>query len=66
MWMDGIKVIEYLGDVAGRPEAGLVNVPTEDEGRLIPSLHFPSVRNADTGGKDIWIEYDEIRIWVDR
>ena len=59
MWIDGTKVIEYLGDVSSRPEYGLVNVPT---GSLAPNFHFPSVMNAAPSSTQ-WIEYDDVRLW---
>ena len=58
MWVDGVKVLEYLGDDPNRCEYRLVNVPT---GKLIGDFHFPSVDGA--VGELTWLEYDEIRVW---
>lgn len=59
MWVDGRKIMEYLGDDPARCEYGLVTVPTVE---LIPDLHFPSVDGAVAASQ--WIEFDDIRVWT--
>jgi hypothetical protein len=58
MWVDGLKIMEYIGDDPSRCEYGLVSVPTV---RLVPNLHFPSVNGAVNATQ--WLEFDDMRIW---
>ena len=59
-WIDGILVIDYRGDTAGRPERGQVHIPAV---LRAADFHFPSVMNA-APPRAQWIEYDDIRIWT--
>jgi hypothetical protein len=59
MWVDGLKIMEYIGDDPNRCEHGLVTVPT---GRLVPNLHFPSVNGAVNATQ--WLEFDDVRVWT--
>ena len=63
-WVDGIKIVEYLGDVAGRPEYGKVSTPRTVDG-LFDSMQFPSVFNGSPGPEqgDQWVEFDNLRVW---
>jgi hypothetical protein len=60
-WIDGVKVIEYVGDDSSRPEYGLVNVPTT---RMVPDMHFPSTYNGGVASTQ-WMEFDNMRIWAE-
>jgi hypothetical protein len=63
-WIDGTKIIEYLGDVAGRPEYGKVTTPTSAQG-LFESFQFPTIFNGAPGPTqgDQWVEFDSWRVW---
>ena len=58
MWVDGLKIMEYLGDDPSRCEYNLVNVPQQ----AINDIHWPSVNGSTTGPH--WMEYDDVRFWL--
>ena len=60
MWVDGLKVMEYIGDDFDRPEYNLVALPSPDNVR--GGLSFPANRDWEPPS-DHWLEYDNVRIW---
>jgi hypothetical protein len=66
MWVDGVKVLEYIGGDASRPEYNQVIVPL-----LSPVIQSLTLGGPFNGGPspaqgDQWKDYDEFRIWVRR
>jgi hypothetical protein len=63
MWVDGAKVLEYIGSDASRPEYNQVLIPLGQIVKLIdiggPFNGAPSPAQGDQ-----WKDYDDVRIWV--
>jgi len=65
MWIDGIKVMAYIGDDPVRCEYGQVYTARGATTRLIEGFQFPTTTSGGapwTGGATI--EFDALRIWT--
>jgi hypothetical protein len=60
MWVDGVKVMEHLGDDPSRAEYNKVSLPSPSN--VQGGLHFPANRDWNPPS-DHWLEYDNVRIW---
>jgi len=62
MWVDGAKVLEYIGSDPSRPEYNQVLVPT---GQIIKSVDIGGPFNGGPSPSQgaQWKDYDDLRIW---
>ena len=63
IWIDGLKVVEYIGSDPSRPEYRQVLVPTTQAVRLL-DLGGPFNGAPSPAQGDQWKDYDDLRIWV--
>jgi hypothetical protein len=63
-WCDGVKVIEYLGNVASRPEFQQVLIPTGAPAMFFIDLGGPLNGGPSPAQGDQWKDYDDVRIWI--
>ena len=65
MWADGVKVMEYIGSDASRPEYNQVLVPTTVAGTFKNMvIGGPFNGGPSPAQGPMWKDYDDVKVWV--